>query len=72
MEDPGVLYFTVDLHHDLVIFVLDDAVCKFRDGKGIVSHQRVNKCVVCVVALPRSPKTFVNSAHKRSNSYQDY
>lgn len=28
MEDPGVRYFTVDLHHDLIVFVLDDAVCE--------------------------------------------
>lgn len=30
MEDPGVRYFTVDLHHHLVVFVLDDAVCIFE------------------------------------------
>lgn len=26
MEDPGVCYLTVDLHHHLELFVLDDAV----------------------------------------------
>lgn len=62
MEDPGVRYFTVDLHHDLVFFILDDAVCNLRDGKGIVSHQHVNQCVV----------TFFNSAHKLLNLYHYY
>lgn len=64
MEDPGVCYFAVDLHHDLVFFILDDAVCNLEDGKGIVSHQRVNKSLVCAIVLPRSPKTFIKLAHK--------
>lgn len=27
VEDPGVCYFTVDLHHHLKLFASDDAVC---------------------------------------------
>lgn len=34
VEDPGVGHLTVDLHHCLVFFVLDDAVCNLRDGEG--------------------------------------
>lgn len=34
VEDPGVGHLTVDLHHCLVFFVLDDAVCSLRDGEG--------------------------------------
>lgn len=60
MEDPGVRYFTVDLHHDLIVFVVDDAVCETE--REIVGYQYVNKCVVCAVVLPRNPKAFINSA----------
>lgn len=33
VEDPGVGYFTVNLHHHLVLFVPYDAVCNGRKGK---------------------------------------
>lgn len=34
VEDPGVRYFTVNLHHHLVGFVPDDAVCNGMKGNG--------------------------------------
>lgn len=33
VEDPGVRYFTVNLHHHLVVFVPYDAVCNGRKGR---------------------------------------
>lgn len=34
VEDPGVCYFTVDLHHHLEILVPYDAVCNGKKGRG--------------------------------------
>lgn len=34
VEDPGVRYFAVDLHHHLKLFVLYDAVCNGKKEKG--------------------------------------
>lgn len=33
VEDPGVPHFAVDLHHDLKLFVPDDALCRDK-GRG--------------------------------------
>lgn len=33
MEDPGVCYYTVNLHHHLKVFVPYNAVCKARKGE---------------------------------------
>lgn len=41
VEDPGVRHFTVDLHHHLIIFVPDDAVCNGR--KGTVSFRGISE-----------------------------
>lgn len=34
VKDPGVRYFTVNLHHHLVLFVPYDAVCNGDKGEG--------------------------------------
>lgn len=34
VEDPGVRYFAVNLHHHLVVFVPYDAVCIGRKDSG--------------------------------------
>ena len=36
VEDPGVRYFTVNLHHHLVLVFPDDAVCNGRKRKQTV------------------------------------
>ena len=45
VEDPGVRYFTVDLHHHLVLFVPYDAVCRGRKkSRGLlIRDASINK-----------------------------
>lgn len=38
VENPGVCYFTVDLHHHLELFVPDDAVCKGSKENRFVTY----------------------------------
>lgn len=43
VEDPGVRYFTVNLHHHLVLVFPDDAVCNGKKRKmTVVSSGFIN------------------------------
>lgn len=52
VEDPGVCYFTVNLHHHLELFVPDDAVCKGgKDRAGLLLIDASVTMVIDVVYL---------------------